>query len=154
MVKLLRSALLLIIFVGLWLLFVFQITPSELIAGAASAIIAFIAALAATRAVPLPFRPSASWFKNSWRIPGMVLQDTLILVKHLWTPPHSSFENVQLRPPRDQDEGHAQRTIALIEVSMCPNTVVVHIDEEQQIMSIHNLQPQPTPEFIRDLQQA
>jgi multisubunit Na+/H+ antiporter MnhE subunit len=144
--------LLLIIFEALWLLFVFQINTSELIAGAIGSVIAIIAVLKTMRAAPVPFRPRLSWFRNSWRVPGAVVRDTFILLKHIWVTPQSVFVQAQLRAPANPEQGPAQRSIALIEVSMTPNTVVVDVDAEEQAMCIHMLQRQKIPQIMRDLQ--
>lgn len=147
-----RCALLLLLFEGLWLLFVFQISASELIAGAVASALTFVSAAVALRSIPFEFRPRAKWLLPVWRLPGMIVGDVVLLVKHLFRPARSTFENVPLRTSAEPFRVSAQRSLAVILVSTSPNTFVVDVVEEQQEMIIHKLEPQGPSKLVEELQ--
>jgi multisubunit Na+/H+ antiporter MnhE subunit len=148
----LRSVVLLAVFEVLWLMFVFNTTGMELIAGFVGSTAAFISVLVSVRSIPLPFQPRVRWILQAWRLPGMILGDIVVLLKCLFRRPRSSFEATPLRTPANESEACAQRGIAITLLSTSPNTIVVHIDRDSQQMLIHKLEAQPPSKLLETLQ--
>ena len=145
------------IFLSLWLLFVFQISLSELIAGIVASAATLFAAWKMLRTVPTCFEPRARWVAQVWRIPGMICTDIWLLVKHLirrasGRPSRSSFETAPLRPAKGQCRAASQRALATLLFSIAPNSVVLRIDAQTGDVLFHHLEPAPVPEVLRSLE--
>ena len=65
----------------MWLLFVFQLPMSELLAGAAGAALSVLVLHAGLRAVPLCFEPRLRWLAQARRLPGMIVGDMGYLLR-------------------------------------------------------------------------
>lgn len=156
MTLLLRLAIAWIGFLLLWLIFVFQATFSELIAGAVASAMAVASGYVAFRAVPACFEPRFRWIAEARRLPAMIAADLWLLLKHLLReiarkPSRSSFEVTNFRATDDNCYAAAQRALAILFVSTAPNSVVLDIDRQKREMLFHQLEPAAAPELLRKL---
>jgi multisubunit Na+/H+ antiporter MnhE subunit len=140
----------------LWLIFVFQVTTSELLVGAAASALTVVALRAALRAVPLCFQPKLRWLAQIGRLPAMIAQDLWILLKKfgqliLRKRSGSRLELVDFPATGDDAHACAQRALAVFLVSMSPNSIVLHIDRKTGSMMMHQLKPQPAPALLDEL---
>jgi multisubunit Na+/H+ antiporter MnhE subunit len=143
---------LLLVFEALWLLFVFQITTAELTAGAVASACSFIGMVAALRSIPLSFRPKLRWILQAYRLTWMIPVDLALLIRALFAGSQPAFEVTRLQSPLDYRRGHAHRGLAVLLMSMSPNTVVVHVDPGSELMLLHKLQPQTPSRLLERLQ--
>lgn len=145
-------------FILLWFLFVYQISLPELLAGAAAAALTVFGLEKSLKAEPLRFSPELRWWAQIWRLPGIILEDFVALLQTLGrhavgkrslalfqlTPFHTSGA-----PPRQA----AQRCLATTFMSLSPNSVVVDIDTERDVMMFHQVKRAPVPSIIRKLEE-
>ena len=156
-ILLLRLAAAWIGFLLLWLVFVFQVTPSELAVGAAASGMTVGLAYVAFRVVPACFQPRLRWVVQLWRLPAMVAPDLWLLLKHLLRemagkPSRSSFKLTSFTATGDGCDAAAQRALAILFVSTSPNSVVLDIDRKKGEMLFHELEPAAVPKLLRKLE--
>ena len=142
---------------ALWLLFVFQFSPRELLAGAAAAAFCVAALQAAFRAVPLCFQPDLRWLVQGFRLPEMIAGDLPIMFRALiirltckrfrgvWR--QSTFQTV------DDCQGAAQRALTIFFLTTTPNSIVIDIDSMNSRLLLHELAPSPLPVLVKRLQE-
>ncbi len=158
MILLLRLAALWIGFLLVWLVFVFQVTASELVVGALASAITVVLTYVTFRVVPGCFQPRLRWVVQAWRLPAMIAADLWLLLKHLareigHRPSQSSFEVTRFRATGEDCQAAAQRALAVLFVSTSPNSVVVDVDRQKGEMFFHQLEPAPVPELLRKLEE-
>ncbi|HTV98807.1 MAG TPA: hypothetical protein VMF87_00790 [Streptosporangiaceae bacterium] len=128
-----------------WVVLDDSIAVDELLAGAgAAALGAFLAELighqAATR-----FRMRIEWLVPALSLPVQVARDTVIIFGALWrrlahgTLPPSGFREVPVRYGGDTAEDRTRRTLLIGGRCVAPNTFALGIDEEHDVMVIHQL---------------
>lgn len=144
-------------FLLLWLVFVFQVTTSELIVGAFASGFTVGLGYVTFRIVPACFDPQLHWMAQAWRLPVLVATDLWLLLKHLgrqMTRQHSrsSFEVTRFEASGDDCHAAAQRALAILFVSTTPNSVVLDIDRDKGELLFHQLEPAPVPELLRNLE--
>jgi multisubunit Na+/H+ antiporter MnhE subunit len=142
-----------------WLLFVFQLPMSELLAGAAAAALSVLVLHAGLRAVPLCFEPRLHWLAQAWQLPGMVSRDMGYLLRNvarhiLHRPVRSQFLLGSFNTS-DDCRGAAQRVLAVLFLSTAPNSIVVDIDIEKTSSNLllHQLTGTTLPALIRNLEE-
>jgi multisubunit Na+/H+ antiporter MnhE subunit len=155
---LLRLAIAWIGFLLLWLIFVFQVTPGELVVGAIASGLAAIAGYVAFRAVPACFRPRLRWIRQAWHLPAIIATDLWLLLKSLMReiirrPSRSSLQVTPFRATGEDCQAAAQRALAVLFVSTTPNSIVLDIDRQKGEMLFHQLEPAPVPTFLPKLQE-
>jgi multisubunit Na+/H+ antiporter MnhE subunit len=133
-----------------WLLLTTTINPLEMAAGAvAAAIAATVAELVRIQDLQA-IRVRPRWLLRAGVLPRLVLADTWILFRALWR--HLLFR----RPvkgaslalpfdPGDEDDPYAAGRRALITaaITVTPNTYVVGIDPDRNLILVHQLVPAP-----------
>jgi multisubunit Na+/H+ antiporter MnhE subunit len=128
-----------------WVVLDDSIAVDELLAGAAAAALgAFLAELighqAATR-----FRMRIEWLVPALSLPVQVARDTVIIFGALWrrlahgTLPPSGFRKVPVRYGGDTAEDRTRRALLIGGRSVAPNSFALGIDEERDVMVIHQL---------------
>lgn len=152
-----RLAIAWIGFLLLWLIFVFQVSASELIVGAAASAITVTLGYVTLRAVPACFEPKFRWIAQVWRLPTMILTDLWLLLKHLLREitgkrSRSSFAMTGFRAAGDNCSAAAQRALAVLFVSTTPNSIVLDIDQKKQELLFHQVEPAAVPELLRKLE--
>ena len=145
-------------FILLWFLFVYQVSLPEFFAGAAAAALTVVALEKSLQAEPFRFSPKLGWWAQIWRLPGIVLEDFAALLQTLGR--HAvgkrSLALFQLTPfhtSGDPARRAAQRCLATTIMSLSPNSVVVDIDTERDLMMFHQVKQAPVPLIIRKLEE-
>lgn len=134
---------------GLWIPLAFDVAVPELVAGAvaAAAGATLVTAVRAQRLIS--FRPRLRWALRLWRLPIQVALDTGLLVAALWRrlvmrqPVSGSFRAIPFRAVGEEPEANARRAIAMTIGSIAPNTYVIDIDLDYQLILVHQLVPKP-----------
>jgi hypothetical protein len=140
---------------SLWVALDDSLATDQLLVGAAAAAIA--AVLAETACHQAAFRAGPpgwlGWLLPALRLPGQVAVDTVTVYHALWRKlahgedPRSGFAEERVRMGRNELEGTLSRTLVIGGRSLAPNTFVLGIDTERQVMVLHRLVGQGlTPE--------
>ncbi len=139
-----------ILLTGLYVLLVVDsVDGSELVAGAVAAAAGATAATAVRSQRLVVFRPRLRWALGLWRLPLQAALDTGILVTVLWRrlilrrPIEGSFRAVPFRAGGEDPEAAARRAIAKGVGSFAPNTYILDVDREQELILVHQLVPKP-----------
>ena len=140
-----------------WLLFVFQFSVKELLAGSAAATVCVIALQVGLNAVPLCFEPEFRWLAQGFRLPNMIAADLLLMLRILITRSDRKrvrgvWRQANFHTP-DDCRGAAQRALATLFITTTPNSVVVDIDVPASRLLLHELVAAPLPKIVRKLQQ-
>lgn len=144
-------------FVGLWFLFVYQLSLIELVVGAAAAAVTVCALLISLRAVPLRFNPEARWLTRVFTLPGIVVKDMVLLlhvVGHLVAGKkiHSLFQVTHFRAAGEGSRASAKRVLAVAFTTVSPNSIVIGIDSESGLLLFHEIEKSPVPKILQELQ--
>lgn len=134
-----------VLLMSFWIVVDDSIARDELLAGAgAAALGAFLAELVTYQAATR-FRMRAEWLTPALRLPGQVLVDTGIVFAALWRrlahgeEPPSGFRELPARFGDDSDEGVTRRALYVGGRSVAPNTFVLGIDKDRDVMVVHQL---------------
>lgn len=144
-------------FTLLWLLFVFQLSTSELVAGASASALTVLALEAALRSGPLCFQPRFRWLAQVWRLPALIVADCWVLLKALARhlarkPSRAAFQLGKFHAPGDDCRASAQRALAVLFLTIPPNSVVLDIDRDRAEVLFHVLESAPVPKLARELE--
>jgi hypothetical protein len=135
----------------LWLALISAFDVAETVLGLGASALAASAATAVRGQGFVTFRPRARWLLDSWRLPGAVVVETLVVFGVLWRrlvrgePIRGRFRTEPFRLCRDHRRGAARRASYTIGTSIPPNTYVVGIDEEEHTALLHDLAPNRRP---------
>ena len=145
-------------FTLLWLVFVFQLTAIEVLAGAAASALTVFALQTALRSEPLCFRPRLRWLAQGWRLPGMIVADLWIVLRVLarlllQAPSKGAFQLGRFHANAEDCRASAQRALTILYISASPNSIVVDIDREKATMLIHVLEPAAIPKLAHKLEE-
>jgi multisubunit Na+/H+ antiporter MnhE subunit len=128
-----------------WVILDNSIATDELLAGAgAAAIGAFLAELVSYQAATR-LRMRAEWVAQAFRLPGEVARDTGIVFAALYRrlahgeDPPSGFRELPARYGDGTVAGQTRRALLVGGTSVAPNTFVLGIDRERDVMVIHQL---------------
>jgi multisubunit Na+/H+ antiporter MnhE subunit len=136
------------VFFALWLLLV-TISWQEVAAGAVAAAIAATGAETVRANDRLRFRPQARWLAKAIVLPPRIMRDTWLLVRVLVRrivtrePPDSAFRKVPFEAGGDDARSSARRALVKAGWSAAPNTVVIGVDREENLVLVHQLVPEP-----------
>jgi multisubunit Na+/H+ antiporter MnhE subunit len=126
-----------------WLLLTLTIDPVEVAAGAvAAAIAATVAELVRVQDLQT-IRVRPRWLLRTLRLPRAILVDSWkVLATLLSRPPKSAFFALPLDPGDDDDPYAAgRRALITAAISVTPNTYVVGIDADRNLILVHQLVP-------------
>lgn len=148
-----------VILSGLYLLLVVDsIDTAELVTGAVAAAVGATAATVVRSQGLVSFRPQLRWALGLWRPLLQAVLDCGILVAVLWRRlvlrrfVGGSFRAVPFRAAGEDPEAAARRAIAKGIGSFAPNTYVLDVDRERELILVHQLVPTPDqPENIDPL---
>jgi hypothetical protein len=132
---------------GVWLLLVPQRSVAEIVAGAVVAALATLLAEAAQDIGLIHLRPRLHWLRELPRLPISVLRDCGKLAGALerqvfgGRPVVGRFRRVRFESGGDEPHEAARRALETFRVSLPPNSYVVGIDPEANLMLIHELVP-------------
>lgn len=146
-------------FYALWMLFVATTATGELVAAGIAAAVAVLAFEVAKHADPLRFRPPFQAWVQIWRVPGMIVQGTWVLVVELarrimGRPRRSVFLLTPFQAVGEDSRSSAKRALAIIYVTLPPNFLIIGIDREKKLMLYHQARKDPVPEIIHRLDAA
>lgn len=128
-----------------WVMLDDSIATDELLAGAGAAALAALLAELVTYQAATRFRPRIKWLVPALSLPGQVARDTVIVYRALWRrlvhgeQPPSAFLERPARFGDDTPEGVTRRTLLIGGTSLAPNTFVLGIDPERDVMVVHQL---------------
>jgi len=138
-----------ILLTGLWIPLAFEVAVPELIAGAVAAAAGATLATAVRAQRLISFRPRLRWAFRLWRLPSQVVFDTGILFAVLWRrlvmrqDVSGSFRAIPFRAVGENPEANARRAMAMTVGSLAPNTYVIDIDKDYELILVHQLVPKP-----------
>lgn len=132
---------------ALWLLLDDTVALPELIAGAIAAAAGATAVSLVRAQGILSLRPRARWTRRAWRPVVRVLPDVRLLLLALWRrvvrgqQVTSAFRAVPFRARADAAERAAGEALAIAAGSFGPNTYVLDVDAERELLLVHQLVP-------------
>lgn len=134
-----------ILLMSFWVVVDNSIRTDELLAGAgAAALAAFVAEVALYQAATR-FRMRVEWLVPALSLPGQVASDTVVVFAALWRrlargeQPPSGFRQVPARYGSDTAEGETRRALLIGGKSVAPNSFVLGLDAQREVMVIHQL---------------
>jgi multisubunit Na+/H+ antiporter MnhE subunit len=143
-----------VLLMSFWVVLDNSIASDELLAGAgAAALGAFLAEFALHQAATR-FRMRIGWLVPALSLPGQVASDTAIVFAALWRQlvrgeqPPSGFRQVPVACGSSTAEGETRRVLLVGGKSVAPNSFVLGLDAEREVMVIHQLvvnQGEPVP---------
>lgn len=144
---------------ALWLVLDDTVAPPELITGAVAALIGAIAAEVVHGQNLVRLRLEPSWLRHGWRPLVRLFPDTArvlwVVVRHLVLrrPPRGEFRAVPFRAGRvDGARDTGRRVLAKSAGSFAPNTYVIGVDEERDLLLVHQLCPKGGAEELDPLE--
>jgi len=127
---------------GLWVALVGTKAWLELVAGACAAAIGTASLEVVRSQGVLAFRFHARWLLEAGRPLARIVPDfvvlTLALVRRR---PGGAFRAVPFEPGGDTPLGAGRRAFVTVAGSLAPNTLVVDVDRERNLLLVHELDP-------------
>lgn len=142
--------------IGLWMLFVSELQLAELAAGVCGAALGAVGDGIVKSKSFAQFRPRLRWLWLFLWEPWYVLKGSvamLVALLRLIAGKKSKGQfRVVLFHAGGQDAGSAaRRALAITEISISPDTIVVGIDRERGFLLLHQISPAPIPVIARRL---
>jgi multisubunit Na+/H+ antiporter MnhE subunit len=134
-----------VLLMSFWVMLDDSTATDELLAGAGAAALGALLAELVAHQARLTFRMRARWLVPALRLPWETARDTLIVFAALWRrlargeEPASGFRQVPVRYGSDTPEGETRRTLLVGGRSVAPNSFVLGIDADCDVMIIHQL---------------
>jgi multisubunit Na+/H+ antiporter MnhE subunit len=132
---------------ALWMLLVDTPPLPELLAGAGVATAAALGVELARRRRPAREIPRTAWLLRMWRPVAYAGRDAVLVSLAVFPQlarPSSSrgrFRTVRFHAPSDEPHDNARRALAEAAGSLAPNTIVVGVDTERDLLLAHQLRP-------------
>jgi multisubunit Na+/H+ antiporter MnhE subunit len=140
----------------LWLIFADNSGFREIIVGAIAAAIGtyFVPSFIARTRASFEFR--ARWVLQVMHVPKLLFVDTGILLRVvtlrvLGKDVPAAIIAVKFDAGGDDAPSRAQRALATTYLTFAPNTLVMGIPRDQQLLFFHTVIPQPLPRFMLNL---
>jgi multisubunit Na+/H+ antiporter MnhE subunit len=136
-----------VLLLGLWVAVDDSIGLAELGAGAAVAALGALLTGAALDQAGTRIHLRIRWLTGLVRLPGQVLGDTVLVFRVLGRrlvhgeQPPSGFRELPVRYGDDSDAGVTRRVLLIGASSLAPNTFGLGLDEDRDIMVVHQLVP-------------
>jgi multisubunit Na+/H+ antiporter MnhE subunit len=134
-----------VLLMSFWVILDDSIALDELLAGAGAAALAAFLAELVTYQTATRFRMRIEWVAPALGLPGQVVRDTASVFAALWRrlargeQPPSGFWDIPTRFGDASDEGVTRRVLLVGGRSVAPNTFVLGIDKERNVMVVHQL---------------
>jgi multisubunit Na+/H+ antiporter MnhE subunit len=134
-----------VLMMSFWVMLDDSIATDELLAGAGAAALAAFFAELVTYQAQARFRMRIEWLVPALRLPGQLARDTVIVYAALWRrlargeQPPSAFVELPVRYGDDSMEGATRRALLMGGTSVAPNTFVLGIDADRDVMVVHRL---------------
>jgi multisubunit Na+/H+ antiporter MnhE subunit len=134
-----------VLLMSLWVILDYSIAPDELLAGAGAAALAALLAEFVGYQAAARMRIRIGWAAYGLQLPGQVARDTVIVFAALWRrvargeEPPSGFGELPTRYGDDSASGKTRRALLVGGRSVAPNTFVLGIDKDRDVMVTHQL---------------
>jgi multisubunit Na+/H+ antiporter MnhE subunit len=134
-----------VLLLGLWVAVDDSVGLAELGAGAAAAALAALLTEVALHQAGTQLAVRLRWLTAAWRLPGQVLGDTVLVFRALarqlahGEPPASGFRELPVRAGGQTGEDVTRRVLLIGANSLAPNTVVLGIEADRDVMVVHQL---------------
>jgi multisubunit Na+/H+ antiporter MnhE subunit len=134
-----------VLMMSFWVMIDDSINTDELLAGAGAAALAASLAELVTYQAAARFRMRIEWLVPALRLPGQVAQDMITVYAALWRrlvrgeQPPSAFLQLPARFGDDSPEGVTRRVLLIGGQSVAPNTFVLGMDQDLDVMVVHRL---------------
>lgn len=153
---LLIAAVEFVLLLGLWMLFVSLLQTNEFVAGMAAALLGAIADAVVKATDFARFRPRFRHVLLVFVTPWYVVRDTVVvfwvLAKKLaGVPLQSSLKVIPFAAGEDSVEDNARRALATGYSTISPNTIVLGIDCERNLLLLHEISPSETSWMLKQL---
>src|SRR5690349_19119962 len=118
-----------LIMMALWVAFVAKTEMAEIAVGIVAAALAATGEVAIRQSRLLRFKPRPQWFLEMWRLPGYVLEDTVLIFKVLvrrlllQKEPHSRLQSIRFDAGGHSARSSAQRALAVLFTTIPPNSI-------------------------------
>ena len=130
---------------ALWVIVNYSVATDELLAGAGAAAIGALLAELVSYQAAVRLRMRIGWVAPALRLPGQVARDTAIVFAALGRrlargeQPPSGFRELPVRYGDDTTAGQTRRVLLTAGGSVAPNSFVLGIDPDRNVMVIHQL---------------
>ncbi len=134
-----------VLLMSFWVILDNSVATDELLAGAGAAAIGALLAELVTYQAATRLRMRIEWAALAFRLPREVARDTAIVFAALYRQlaqgedPPSGFRERPARYGDDTAAGQTRRALLIGGTSVAPNTVVLGIDRDRDVMIIHQL---------------
>ena len=134
-----------VLLMALWIAIDDSLRSDELLAGAGAAALAALAAEIASHQAAIRLEIRAGWLARAFRLPGEVAHDTwtvfTALARTLATrrPPRGGFRELPVRYGDGTPLGVTRRVLLTGAYSLAPNTFVLGMDAQRDVMVVHEL---------------
>jgi multisubunit Na+/H+ antiporter MnhE subunit len=128
-----------------WIMLDDSIRSDELLAGAGAAALAALLAELVSHQAATRFRMRIEWLVPALKLPGQLVADMVVVYGALWRrlvrgeQPPSAFLELPARFGDDSPEGITRRVLLVGGMSVAPNTFVLGIDSDTDVMVVHRL---------------
>ena len=130
---------------AIWIILDWSLDVAELLVGAGVAAAGAVAAELVGHQTNSHFRARIKWLIPLLRLPGQVIRDTVIVFAALGRllirgqQPASGFVEVPKAWGDESPAGVSRRVLLVGGTSVAPNTVVLGMDRERDVMVVHHL---------------
>ena len=134
-----------ILLFGLWVLLDYSLATAELAVGAGVAAVSALVTELVMGQAAVDFRIRLAWLRKAFALPGRVARDTVIVFGALWRllaygqQPPSGFTALPTAWGEESARGLTRRVLLVGGTSVAPNTLVLGIDREREVMIVHHL---------------
>jgi multisubunit Na+/H+ antiporter MnhE subunit len=134
-----------VLLMSFWVILDNSVATDELLAGAGAAATGALLAELVTYQAATRLRMRIEWAALAFRLPREVARDTAIVFAALYRrlaqgeDPPSGFRERPARYGDDTAAGQTRRALLIGGTSVAPNTVVLGIDRDRDVMIIHQL---------------
>ena len=142
---------------ALWLLLVGPPARDEVIVGVAAVTAAMAMLWLVSSAHPQNQRFTMQDLATGWRVPMYVVQDLETVLRvlardlFLCRKPASEFRICEVQPSKGDPRDVARRVLLTAYSSATPNVIVLGVDDAQSLLLLHQLEPAPGNETMRQL---
>jgi len=140
-----------VLMMSFWVALDDSLRSDELLAGAGAAAIAAVGAELVGHQARTRYRIRAAWLLSAARLPGQVAKETVLVFGALGRtlatrkpPPHGAFTEIPVRYGDDTPLGVTRRVLLTGAHSLAPNSFVLGMDEDRDVMIVHQLVPEAT----------
>lgn len=151
-------AVVLVVHVGLWMAYVVNPSPAEWVLGGVAAVISTAAVYTTGYVYDARFHPSLGMLAQGVRIPWYVLTGTwdLLVAIYLQIFTRRGADSAMVAIPfdcgRHEDSRDAgRRTLAVTYTTLTPNSIVIGLVPEEQLMLYYQVVPGPTRQMTKNL---